>query len=122
MNNKNNILNNFCPTTCPNYTSCDIQNTIDKCPEQKLLLSTIRRAYPKLIAEELNSVQPMPDLPVDIFKSQTVILNCSCGTTLLKLEGFFSNVEAICGCGKKWEFIPVCELTKLTWMWREKHE
>jgi hypothetical protein len=91
-------------------------------------ISNIRKNYPqemaKKIAEELYNVQPMNINMKALMESfhEPKILNCSCGTTLMKIEGFFKEVEVTCGCGKIWQLSPVCKDFGLMWWWREKKD
>ena len=84
----------------------------------KILLSKIRKAIPNLIAEELCSVQPIPDLPKDFFNQPKQKFYCSCGKLLLETRNF-NESEFNCICGKKWKLKPIDDLTKLLWKWEE---
>ena len=86
-------------------------------------IKEIRKYFPLKIAEELNSVQRMPNLSPQFIewmnnKSQTQIFKCSCGKILLETTTFnLKETEKKCECGKIWELKPICETTRLMWKW-----
>lgn len=78
-----------------------IKHFIWKNPYKRIILPQIRESYPKLLAHEIISVQPMTDVPPEAL--YTVCNTIDEMKTLRKLKDSFKvhNHDCYCDCGKK---------------------